>query len=260
MVGDNLSNLLLDIGRVDRLASYRRKNLGGPFVVSLSDEISRRLRQEKQANGKDDSPQHLERNWNAVRAGIGPVLSSVVDTGSHHEADGDAELVSRDDSATNLAGGDLGHVHDDGGGHKTDAEAGNETANNEKWYRRGSGLQDDTNVEHDTANDDYGTTTEEVGQVTGHDGTEESTGRQDRGDQGLLPGGKGEFSRAFFEVGLPQIGELLDEVLHAHNTVDITRVITEEDTTERGKGAHEIGLEGDGGLDPFDVGSARHAV
>ena len=39
-------------------------------------------------------------------------------------------------------------------------------------------------------------------------------------------------------------------------TVDVTRVITEEDTSKRGKGAHEVGLQGDRRLD--DGGGPVH--
>jgi hypothetical protein len=50
---------------------------------------------------------------------------------------------------------------------------------------------------------------------------------------------------------------LLDEVRHAEDTADVTRVITEEDTTKGGKGTHEIGLEGNWGLDALNVGRPR---
>lgn len=39
-------------------------------------------------------------------------------------------------------------------------------------------------------------------------------------------------------------------------TVNVTRVITEEDTSKRGKGAHEVGLQGDRRLD--DGGGPVH--
>lgn len=52
--------------------------------------------------------------------------------------------------------------------------------------------------------------------------------------------------------------ELLDEVVHSHNTVDISRVISKEDTSKSSKGTHEIGPEGDGGLDTPRVSRRHH--
>ena len=88
-----------------------------------------------------------------------------------------------------------------------------------------------------------------VSDITGGDGTEEGTGREDRDDQRGVGGGDG--------LGLDAIGETLDGSLEdgrTEDSIDITRVISEEDTSERGKGADQVGLEGDGRLDALDVG------
>lgn len=45
----------------------------------------------------------------------------------------------------------------------------------------------------------------------------------------------------------------LDEVLVAENTVDVTRIVTEEDTTEGGKGAEHVGLPGNGSFNVLDI-------
>lgn len=47
----------------------------------------------------------------------------------------------------------------------------------------------------------------------------------------------------------------IDKDLRAENAVDVTGVITEEDTTERREGADEVGLPCDGGFDAFDIWS-----
>lgn len=52
----------------------------------------------------------------------------------------------------------------------------------------------------------------------------------------------------------------LNEDGRASHTVDVTRVITEEETSERGKGADEVGLPGDGSLDAIDVGGGGEAA
>jgi hypothetical protein len=46
---------------------------------------------------------------------------------------------------------------------------------------------------------------------------------------------------------------LLNEVVHSQNTGDITRVISEEDTTKGSKGTHQVGLECDRSLDTHGV-------
>ena len=58
--------------------------------------------------------------------------------------------------------------------------------------------------------------------------------------------------------------DLLDEVVHAHNTADISRVIAEKDTTKSSEGTHQVCLDGDGSLNAIDIarggddGTARH--
>lgn len=51
-----------------------------------------------------------------------------------------------------------------------------------------------------------------------------------------------------------QAFKFLDEITHAHDTVDITGIITEEDTTKGCKGTHHIRLEGDGCLHSRGIG------
>lgn len=46
-----------------------------------------------------------------------------------HDADGDAELIARDDGSSDLSWGDLGHVEDDDGRDKSDSDSSNESPN-----------------------------------------------------------------------------------------------------------------------------------
>lgn len=117
-------------------------------------------------------------------------------------------MVARDDGATDLSGGDFGHVQDDDRRDEANTKAGNETADNElrvvsTVLGRGKGGKtyegetvrgglEDTSDNEDTATDDDGdTSTDPLGDVTSDYGTEEGTGREDRGDGRLLAGGKG---------------------------------------------------------------------
>lgn len=51
--------------------------------------------------------------------------------------------------------------------------------------------------------------------------------------------------------------ESSDEVVHAKDTRDVTRVITEEDTTKGSEGAHQVRLDSNGGLDTTSVDAAH---
>lgn len=140
----------------------------------------------------------------------------------------------------------LGHVENDSGRDETDTDTGNEaTSDNGTESSRGRGdhLDDNTDGVDDTAGDDSPLATNHVGAVTGDDSAKEGTGGEDRDDERLVGVGEGLLTRAL--DGLDEDGVAVD-------TVDVTGVVTEEDTTKRGKGAHHVGLPGDGGLDGLD--------
>lgn len=54
-----------------------------------------------------------------------------------------------------------------------------------------------------------------------------------------------------------QVLKGLDEVLHSHNTIDVTRIKTKEDTTKGSERTHHVRLESDGCLDMRDIRRAR---
>jgi hypothetical protein len=112
-----------------------------------------------------------------------------------------------------------------------------------------------TNDVDNATSDDGPLATNDVGGVTSDESTEESTGREDGGDErqvAALEGGSGCASgKLSGNVGLTL--DEGDEDAGASDTVDVTGIVTEEDTTERGEGAHEVGLPGDGSLDALDI-------
>lgn len=129
----------------------------------------------------------------------------------------------------------------------------------------GGNLKDDTDDVDETAQDDGSATTDDVGTVTRDERTEESTSRQDGDDERLV----GTLKRS----GTGTLDES-DEDLRANDTVDVSRVITiqpsvsvlacmqilapfsipEEDTTEGGESAEQVGLPSYGCLDAVDIG------
>lgn len=141
----------------------------------------------------------------------------------------------------------LRHVQNDNGRLETDTETGNQTTGNngaKSVFRRGDHLDNDSDHVDEAANDDGVLSANPVGNITSDQGTEEGTAGQDGGDEGGVAvgelGGEGALD------GLVEDGRAVD-------TVDVTGVIAEEDTTKGGKGTDQIRLPGDGGLDGLDI-------
>lgn len=123
------------------------------------------------------------------------------------------------------------HVKNDDGRDETDAKSGNETTNDDGGEGgRRKHLNNNSDHVDDAARDDGHATTEAVGEVTGDEGTEEGAGGQDGDDEGCGRGtdfgGVGAFDGA-------------DEDLGGEDTVDVSGVISEENTSERGENTTE---------------------
>lgn len=194
-VGVDLVQLVLDELGILGLVADTGEDLAGLVLLALADEETGGLGEEQQAGTQDQGPQHLEGDGDAVGAGVGAVLGAVVDAGGQKQTDRDAELVARDNGTADLAGSDLRHVQDDDGGDEADTESCDQTTGDEQAQGGRRSLQDDTNDEDNTAADDGGPTAEPVSQVTGDEGTEEGTGREDRDDERRFPGGENDLVR-----------------------------------------------------------------
>lgn len=105
-------------------------------------------------------------------------------------------------------------------------------------------LDNDTNSVDKATDNDSPLATDAVGKITSDESTEEGTARENRDDERRV---------AFGESILALALDLFNEELGAVDTVDVTGIVTEEDTSERGEGAHEVGLPGDGSLDLLDI-------
>lgn len=110
--------------------------------------------------------------------------------------------------------------------------------------RAGDHLNNNTDGVDDAAHDDSPLATNPVGHVTGDESAKEGTAGQDRDDER----GVGVAERL-------SVGTLysLVEDGRGGDTVDVTGIVTEEDTTEGGESAEEVGLPGDGGLNGLDI-------
>jgi hypothetical protein len=114
----------------------------------------------------------------------------------------------------------------------------------------GGNLKDNTDNVDEATDDDCSATTNEVGAVTSNECTEEGAGGQDGDDERLV--------RAAECLGIGTFNDV-DEDCRASNTVDVARIVTEEDTAKGREGANQVGLPGDRCLDIVDVarGSQR---
>jgi len=254
LVGNNLGKLGLDVLRVGWLTTQAAKSITSLLNATTLDEVTWGVWKEEKTDTKNKTEDELDTDWDTVRASVRAVLGGVVDARSEEETDGNAELVSRDEGTTNLAWADLRHVKNDNGRLETDTETSDKTTSDNETETVGSDLKNNTDDVDQATDTDSVLATKDFGDITGDEGTEESTGREDRDDQRVVGAGK---------HGLASTLNSLDEDRRGSNTVDVTRVITEEDTSEGGKGADEVGLEGDWGLDAVDIVSgcescARH--
>jgi hypothetical protein len=92
-----------------------------------------------------------------------------------------------------------------------------------KTIRRG-GLENVSDDENSTSRDNGPSSTNEIGHITSNDGTEESTGRKDGGDERFLPSGESELLRGGGS-GV-KTGVEGDEVLHTKDTIHVSGIET----------------------------------
>lgn len=125
MVGNNLGQFLLDIVGFNGLTADTGQHIGSLVQVSLLHKVTRRLREDKKTTSENQGPGKLQSDGDSIGARVVPVLGAIVDTGGQHETNGDAELVARNKSTTDLARSNLRHIQDDDSRNETDTETGN---------------------------------------------------------------------------------------------------------------------------------------
>lgn len=104
LVGDNLGELILDVLGLLGLATQTRQSIGSGLDISALNKVAGGVGQEEETGGEDDGPEELDRNGDAIGAGILATLAGVDHAGGKHDSDGNAELVAGDKGTANLAG------------------------------------------------------------------------------------------------------------------------------------------------------------
>lgn len=96
-------------------------------------------------------------------------------------------------------------------------------------------MENDTDNEDEASGDNRSSSTDPVSEIASDESSEEGTSRKNGGDEGLLPGGK----RKGVLFGIRSVwsrrleaGVEGDEVVHAHDSGNITGIEAEEDTTK----------------------------
>src|SRR5947209_19693719 len=108
----------------------------------------------------------------------------------------------------------------------------------------GGNLKDNAYDVDDATDDDCSATTNEVGAVSSNECPEEGAGGEDGDDERLVRAGECGGIGTFDDV---------DEDCGTGNTVDVTRIVTEEDTAKRREGTNQVDLPGDRCLDIVDI-------
>jgi hypothetical protein len=216
LIGDDLGKFGLDVVRVTGLATESGQSVAGSFNVTTLDEVTRRVGEEEETTTENDTEDELDGDGNAVRASVGDVLGTVVDARGQQETNGNAELVTGNESTSDLARADLRHVENDNGRFETDTETGDETTSNNQTKTVRGDLENDTDDVDSATNDDSPTTTDSVGNITGDDSTEEGTSRENSSDERVVRAGESIVASALDE---------LDEDGRTGDTVDVTWIM-----------------------------------
>lgn len=104
------------------------------------------------------------------------------------------------------------------------------------------------------ARDDRPFATDDIGKIAGDDSAEEGTAGEDGHDERLVWTAESRSIVAGVGVGKRGVGlNGVNEVVVAINTVDVSRVVAEEDTSERRKGAHQVRLPSHGSFNAIDI-------
>lgn len=141
----------------------------------------------------------------------------------------------------------LRHVQDNNGRLETDTDTSNQTTGDngsQSIALASNHLNDNTDAVDDTTADDGPLSANAIGKVTSDQGAKEGAARQDRSDERRVRVG---------QVVAASALDLMDEVEGAVDAVDVSGIVAEEDAAKRSKGAHQVGLPGDGSLDFGDI-------
>lgn len=147
----NLLHLHVDAVMMCRGTVDLHQRLLGTLRLSLAVVISRRFREEENADTKHDGPKPAESNDDAPRAGIRLLMGvrAIVEAGGQEDAQRDKQLICANQGSSNPRWGCLGLIHWDEQTQSTNPKTGDETADHD-LNPAGIG----SNLDHKTDSDD----------------------------------------------------------------------------------------------------------
>lgn len=107
MIGNDLGEFVLDILRIDVLTAHRRQGLCRVLELPLLDKVSGAFGEEEETGSKNECPEELNGNGDAIGARVISVLSRVTHDIGEEDSEGDAEIVPGDQGSTYFLWGDL---------------------------------------------------------------------------------------------------------------------------------------------------------
>jgi hypothetical protein len=94
VIGNDLVKLLFDAFVIGWQLTESSQRVCCLFDVPRFHEVAGSFREIEETSSENDSPQGLDDDWNAVAAGVLPVVSGVVHDGCEKETKGECELVA----------------------------------------------------------------------------------------------------------------------------------------------------------------------
>lgn len=203
LVGNDLGQFVLHKLGLLRLPTQFGQGSPGLGDAATLDKVPRRVREEQDARPEDEGPDELDADGQSVRGPGGPVGGGVGDARRHQEADGDAELIARDEGTAHFSWANLRHVQDDRGTLEPGTQAGNQAADDDGGVGVAvarDDLDNHTDDEDGARHDDGPPAADGVGHVAGCEGAEEGADGHDGHDEGFMAGSKFGGARALYYV------------------------------------------------------------
>lgn len=225
--------LSLDLDGIQGLGPEGGNDTAGLLVPVLHHEPSRRLRQHVDASNDDHGEDRSDGNWWAPGDGAGLELEEAkVDPRLQRVTHADEETVDDDVTATVAGTGGLTLPDGDDGAELADAEAYQDTADDELCEREGRRLEDDADERGDTGDKDNVAATELVAGPRAGQGADQ--GANDKGGDDEALQRRVCALDATRDVDGVDLRERLGPVLHGDQPAQAGLVVTEAD-----KGRHD---------------------
>lgn len=186
MIRSDLAQLFDKRRMVDIKSSQSRQGLGSLLRLAALDPHTRRLGQKKHTEEQDQRPGKLHSDRNAVRATVVAVGSGVIDDRGKEQANGDSELVSTNNGASNPLRRSLRLVEGNKSRDHSDTISSKESTSNEERDVCRRRLKDDSECENESGDHQAKSSTEEVTRRSSSQSTEERSRRKEGDDLGFL--------------------------------------------------------------------------